>query len=363
MESATWRDLVDDVAAWDRLATEAVEPNPFLESWYLLPSLQAYDPQGHIRILRFDHGGKLAGILPVASQRRYYGKPIPHLSGWQHDNIFLGAPLVEAGREIEFWKALLGWSDRNAGMALFLHLSQMSLDGPLMSALETVLATQAREGALVRREERAILSSGMNAAEYRAAVFSSNKRKDLRRRSNRLAELGEVRFEWQDDASDIERWCAQFLTLEASGWKGEAGSAMVQDQAKRAVFTQSLTGAAERDRLLRLALLLNGEPVAMLSTFVTPPGAFGYKTAFDEDYSRFAPGILLEQEFMAVLDQQRFDWCDSCAATDHPVMNDIWRERRAIGKISIAIGGKLRRQLFKQLIRHERGQTALGVRQ
>jgi hypothetical protein len=42
------------------------------------------------------------------------------------------------------------------------------------------------------------------------------------------------------------------------------------------------------------------------------------------------------------------------------VVNDIWRERRAIGKLSIAIGGPLRRALFRQLVRYERGKTALG---
>ena len=31
---------------WDLLARQAAEPNPFLESWYLLPALRALDPDG-----------------------------------------------------------------------------------------------------------------------------------------------------------------------------------------------------------------------------------------------------------------------------------------------------------------------------
>jgi hypothetical protein len=46
-------------------------------------------------------------------------------------------------------------------------------------------------------------------------------------------------------------------------------------------------------------------------------------------------------------------WCDSCAASDHSVMNQIWNERRAIGSLSIAIGGMLRRATFEQLVRLE----------
>lgn len=360
LSAVSWRDLAGEIAAWDSLAASASEPNPFFESWYLLPSLEAYDPQDGLKVLRFEYEGMLAGVLPLIRQSRYYGKPVPHLANWLHDNTFLGTPLVAAGREVEFWHAALGWADRHAGSALFLHLSQMSLDGPLFAALQAVLGAQGRSGWIVQREDRAILSSSVGAEAYRATALSSNKRKDLRRRLNRLSELGEVRFVWQDDASDIEQWCDQFLALEMAGWKGKNGSAMGQDAAKRAVFTQGLAGAASRGRLLRLALHLEGKPVAMLSTFVAPPGGFGYKTAFDEEYGRYAPGVLLENEFLSVLDQQRLEWCDGCAAAEKSVINEIWRERRSIGKLSVAIGGPLRRQIFRQLVRYERGATALG---
>jgi Acetyltransferase (GNAT) domain len=359
--AADWRTMRSDIAAWDALSADATEPNPFFESWYLLPSLEAYDPHGAVRLLRFEHEGKLAGLMPITRRSDYYGKPMPHLANWLHDNTFLGAPLVMQGREVQFWHALLGWADRNAGAALFLHLNQCSLDGPIQLALDSVLTAQGRPGWIVRREDRAILSSPLGADEYRKAAFSADKRKDLRRRLARLGDLGDVRFVWNDDADGIEAWAEQYLALEASGWKGKAGSAMTQDPAKRAIFTQSLAEAARRGRLLRLALTLDGAPVAMLSTFVSPPGAFGYKTAFDERFSKFAPGILIENEFLAALDQGRFAWCDSCAAADHAVMNGVWRERRSIGKLSIAIGGGLRRLVFNQLAQFEKGKIAAGV--
>ncbi len=359
--AVSWRELASELAAWDDLVVHAAEPNPFFESWYLLPSLEAYDPQGAIRLLRFEHDGKLAGLMPLARRTDYYGKPLPHLANWLHDNIFLASPLVQQGCEVQFWHALLAWADENAGSALFLHLSQTSLDGPLQTALDAVLTTQDRPGWIVRREERAILSTTLGAEDYRKTVFSADKRKDLRRRLTRLSELGDVRFVWQDDDGQIESWCEQYLALEASGWKGAAGSAMAQDPAKRTIFTRSLVQAAKRGRLLRLALLLDGEPLAMLSTFLSSPGAFGYKTAFNENYGKFAPGILIENEFLSALDQKRFDWCDSCAAAGNSVMNAAWRERRSLGKVSIAIGGGLRRLVFNQLIHFEKGKVAAGV--
>ncbi|MBV1918776.1 MAG: GNAT family N-acetyltransferase [Sphingomonadaceae bacterium] len=355
-----WQDMASEIAAWDKLAGQAAEPNPFFESWYLLPSLEAFNPQGEIAILRFEQDGQLLGLMPLERRSRYYGKPLPNIGNWLHANSFLGTPLVASGAEVHFWHGLFDWADSHGQRALFLHLSELGLDGPLYAALEAVLSAQGRTGAIVKNEQRAILASPLDADSYRQATFSKQKRKDLRRRTNRLSDLGEIQFEWQHGLDGMSKWTDQFLALEASGWKGDAGSALAQDKAKSFLFRESLKGAAQRERLIRLALMLDDKPIAMLSTFLTPPGAFGYKTAFDENYARHAPGILLENEFLSALDHGRFEWCDSCAASDHPVMNDIWRERRSIGKVSIAIGGSIRRTVFNQLLRFEKGKKATG---
>ena len=91
----------------------------------------------------------------------------------------------------------------------------------------------------------------------------------------------------------------------------------------------------------------------MLATFLTPPGAYSYKTAFDEEYARFSPGVLLQRENLAVLDRPDIVWSDSCAAADHPMIDRIWREKRGVGRLSIAIGGILRRAAFSQFVRAE----------
>ena len=48
-----WRSMADDIAAWEALALCAAEPNPFFESWHLLPALTAFDPEADIVLLRF----------------------------------------------------------------------------------------------------------------------------------------------------------------------------------------------------------------------------------------------------------------------------------------------------------------------
>ncbi|MFM5916363.1 MAG: GNAT family N-acetyltransferase [Novosphingobium sp.] len=349
------------VLAWDGLSACAAEPNPFYESWYLLPALRAFDPEGRIKILRFAAGGDLAGLLPIQTSRRYYNWPVPHLSTWVHPNCFLGAPLVARGLEREFLRALLAWADANATGSLFLHLAQLPLSGPLYEALQTVLAEQNRHAALVHREERAMLASNLSPEAYFEASLSGKKRKELRRQFNRLAELGEVNLTRTQSEEHLPRWIEDFLALEHSGWKGTQGSALASHQSTTLLFKGALSGAASRGKLERLTLSLDNEPIAMLANFLTPPGAFSYKTAFDERYARFSPGVLVQRENLALLGNPAIEWCDSCASADHPMIDHIWRERRAIGRFSIAIGGKLRRTAFAQLAKAELRRNPTGI--
>lgn len=333
----------------------ASDPNPFFESWYLLPALRAFDAAGRIALLQVEARGSLAGLMPLGRPLSYYGKPIPHLSSWVHANCFLGSPLVAAGKKEQFWQALLDWADRHAGSGLFLHLAHLPAEGPVYRALTRTLADQRRPAAIVHREERAMLRSDLTAQAYFEQSLSGKKRKELRRQHNRLSEEGELQLERQTGCEGVEQWIAGFLALEAAGWKGKAGSAMASDARTARLFAEALSRAAARGRLERLSLSLDGRPIALLANFITPPGAFSYKTAFDERYARFSPGVLLQRENLALLDRRDIDWCDSCAAADHPMIDHIWRERRNILRVNIAIGGKARRALFGQIARAETG--------
>jgi CelD/BcsL family acetyltransferase involved in cellulose biosynthesis len=357
-----WRELDTsaEIARWDALAQWASEPNPFHESWYLLPALRAFDPEGEVTLLCLESGGQLAGILPVHRAPRYYGYPIPHLANWLHSNAFVGAPLVAQGFERAFWRELLAWCDARPGGALFLHLSQLPLEGPLHDALKQVLAEQGRQGTTVLCEERALLRSELAPEAYLEDSLSGKKRKELRRQHRRLAEEGELTVERSERADRLVEWTDEFLALEDAGWKGEQGSALASDPYTASLFRSALEGAAARGKLERLAIRLDGRPLAMLATFLAPPGAFAFKTAFDEQFARFSPGVLLQRENLALLDRADIAWTDSCAAMDHPMIDHFWRERRTVARHNIAIGGKARRLLFRALAARESGSKEIA---
>jgi len=362
LEARDWRLLERTwIARWDALAETAAEPNPFYESWYLLPSLRLFDPDGEVELLVLEAEGRLVGLLPLRRERRYYGHPLPHWRNWLHANMFLGSPLVAGGFEDLFWREVLAWCDRNTGAALFLHLAQMPGDGALAAALARALGDTRRAATTVMREERAMLDSSLTAEAYLEQSLGGKKRKELRRQQRRLGEEGELAIARSTDADGIEAWAEEFLALEESGWKGKAGSALACDFTTRVLFVEALEGAAQRGRLERLAVRLDGRPLAMLASFITPPGAFSYKTAFDETFARFSPGVLLQCENLALLERPGIAWTDSCAAADHPMIDHIWRERRAVSRHNLAIGGGARRLLFRALAARETGRDARGI--
>ena len=346
------------VAAWDALATSAVEPNAFCESWFLAPALRQFDPQGRVKIFTLWDGPILCGLIPVSVQTHYGRWPMPHVQNWLHHNAFLGTPLVRTGYEEAFWRAHLPIMDAAPGQSLFAHVNGLTAEGAVASALTTVALEQGRRCALVHQEQRALLERGLSPDAYYEAAVRSKKRKELRRQKNRLSEEGVLTFVRYAGDEGLDTWTDEFLVLEQRGWKGTNGSALGCASATRNLFVEILKGAAFAGKLERLELRLDDKPLAMLVNFHCAPGSFSFKTAFDEDYARFSPGVLLQIENLALLEQPHIQWCDSCAVEGHPMIDSLWTGRRAVGRYSIAIGGSGRRAVFGALLKAELARVA-----
>jgi len=338
---------------WAELTERASEPNPFFEPWFMQPSLDQFAQNNECSLLCVFSNDDLIGLMPIERSNNYYGNPVPHIRTWHHPNIFCCTPLIAAGFELAFWKALLSWCDRNPGRAMFMHLPQLTTDGPVHSALEMALDRPERGSAIVESVTRAKLDSDLGPAEYFAQAMSTKKRKELRRQKNRLAEHGKLIVERTSGHERLEPWIADYLALEAAGWKGNAGSALACAPGTNSFFASALIGAAKAGRLERLSLLLGRRPIAMLANFITPPGVFSFKTTFDEEFSRYSPGLMLQVENLELLKHTDVMWADSCAAEGHTMIERIWREKRRIISRNIAIGGTARRLLFAGLAAYE----------
>ena len=357
---AGWRVALSDaefLQQWDDLAGHACEPNVFCQRWYVEAALNAREAGNVVAIAIVRSKGELIGVMAIEKSGRYAGLPVPHISNWLNHNAFLGTPLVRRNHESVFWQALLQALDCGSGSGLFLHVNSMPQDGPVAKALEAVCAIQGRRYACVYSEERALLERGLSPAAYWQTHVRSKKRKELRRQHNRLAELGDLQFERSDGQENLTQWTAEFLHLERQGWKGQNGSALDCAEDTRQLFHSVLEGAAAAGQLELLTLRLDGVAIAMLVSFLAAPGAFSFKTTFAESYARYSPGVLLQMENLKLLERSDIEWCDSCAAQDHPMIDSLWAGRRRIGRWSVAIGGPVRRAAFSILVSAEQAKA------
>lgn len=340
------RDAIDPLLfEWTRLASEASEPNPYCEPWFLRAALRHLAPEKDIRLLEVRSGPFLIGLLPLAVARRYGRLPVRNVQNWMHHHSFLGTPLIRAGQEQRFWSAALTALDEENWASGFLHINGLVEGGPVHSGLAA--AATGRSCDVVHRCERALLESDLAPEPYYEATVRKKKRKELKRLRNRLAELGTVNVAALERRDQLDDWCDSFLALERSGWKGEEGSALASRTGTETFFREAVSGAFAAGRLDFLRLDLDGKPLAMLVNFVTPPGAFSFKIAFDEDYARFSPGVLIEIENLRILDRQEVAWMDSCAAENHPMINSLWGERRSLVRVTVPFARRRSRALFR----------------
>jgi CelD/BcsL family acetyltransferase involved in cellulose biosynthesis len=338
---AVLRPAVEAVEAlageWTALAASAAEPNAFAEHWFVAAALRSLPEGREIRLIEARRGGRLIGLLPFEIVRGYARLPVLVVQNWCHDHGFLGTPLVAAGEERAFWAAAIAALNAADLPANLLHLWRMTEGGPIERALG---------GAIVHRRIRAFLESDLTPAAYYEQAVRQKKRKELRRLRNRLADLGTVAARILDDRAELDAWCDAFLALEKAGWKGKEGTALACAPEGEAFFRQVVAASWQEGRLQFRRLDVDGRPVAMLVNFLCPPGSFSFKTAFDEGFAHYSPGVLLQIENLDILDRPGIDWMDSCAAQDHPMIDSLWTERRAIVRVTVPLKGWRRRAIW-----------------
>ena len=344
---------------WQALERDVAEPNSFAEWWFASASLRHLAPPGGVRLALVRRAGQLIGTALFHCEEQYGRARIPHVENWLHDNQFLGAPLVRRGEEEAFWRAILLMLDRAEWAPSFLHLWGMVEDSAVVRGLESAAGALGRACPRVHRRSRAAMASLLPPAEYLARNLSSKRRSELGRRRRRLAELGQLEIRSLDRAEEVDGWCDDFLHLERSGWKGAEGSALACSPVHAEFFREAITGAFSERRLHFVRMDLDERPIAMLTAFMAPPGAFGFKTAFDEGYARYSPGVLLQLDNLAELRRPGIEWIDSCSGEDQPTLNGLWSERREIVQLTVRLAGARRLIPFAAACALDRSAEAL----
>jgi hypothetical protein len=333
-EAAALRELVPE---WEALAADAAEPNPFYEHWMLLPALEAYGAGEGFRCVSVWEDGVLAALFPLRVERRYRGLPLRAARSWSHRNMLLcGTPLLRAKGgargAVSCVAALL-----KSGIAPVIEFDWVAAGGLFAGALAEAAAACGLPWLVTDAYARALLVRDRDPRPR----YNSNMKNNLRRTEMRLAQLGKLAAVRLACGDDVDKWTEDFMRLEASGWKGRAGSALGCREDDRRFVAATFGEAFRRGRLHITGLDLDGRALARHIMISAGEGSFTFKIAYDESHgAHCSPGMLAEVENVRqFVESSALRWIDSNTARENTSYGRVWKDRRVVQRIAVGTRG------------------------
>jgi CelD/BcsL family acetyltransferase involved in cellulose biosynthesis len=324
------------VSAWRALCERAIEPNGYyLPEWELAVNTSARDRAGAAALCAWGDTSRLIGLMPVVSLWRACKVPLPALVSADPYGT-LSTPPLDRDLVSEAAAGLLQQARRSGTHALILR--DMSLDGAAMKSFADALRRDGMQPIVLQSHVRACLDASRDADELLREALGPKKLKELRRQRNRLAEHGAISFDVASEPGTVAVALETLLKLEASGWKGERGTALGQHAGDAAFIRRATEALAETGQCEIMTLRAGDTPVASAIVLRHQDRAFYFKLGVDERFSKFSPGVQLTLDLTRHLcADPSVRLVDSTADADHPMINPIWRGRLAIGDVLIPL--------------------------
>ena len=321
--------------AWRDLSARALEANVFAEPDFILSALSHFARADRLRLLlvwRDESEEQLIGVVVLEFPRIAVGFGVARI--WQSDQAGLAALMLDREAADQALAAVLDWLVEARPRTIGLMLPTADASGATIAAVQALGLRRGAQSHQFGQKSRAILIAAGKLARGFEGALPKKRLKEWARQSRRLKERGEIGFRTASDAATIEK----FLALEARGWKGAQHTALGAD-AGLAAFTRSmLAGLAQQNRLAIHLLERDGEALAIGVVLRAGDRAFYWKTAYDEAYAEYSPGLQLTLELSRL--QQRdpaIAATDSCAIEGHPMIDRLWTARLALIDCVIAL--------------------------
>lgn len=341
--------LEKNVATWNRLVDSAIAKSVALEPNYLLPAIKHLaGPDVRVLAVELNCGGEslLVGLVPVV-EKPIYRLPFKSVGIWKHAQSFDATPLLHKDHAVGAWKAICE-TVLSSGYTLF-SLDTVSAAAPFDAVLQEVELSEGQFRFQRDSFDRAAFSPCSSSEAYVEQFVTKKTLSNTRRLMRSLEKLGEVTWETSTPESDYEFLAKRFLSIEASGWKGKKGTALASKPSTREFFLSMIEKSSRLGKVRFLTLLLDKKPIAMICNTQSDKFVYSYKTAFDESYAKYSPGIQVEIKNLENFHRDGIQASDTCCAPDNQAMNRIYGQRASFQNLVVSLKPGLARLSAKAL--------------
>lgn len=278
-------------ADWHLLLARHPQPRfyHFFEWWRAYLSALEPSPNSVHFLLFRDQDGPVV-IVPLKHQvLRLLGVPIRELGFPNHPHMPLQDALHRPGTNVH--ALLVQWfrhTSRKAGLLWDLvRLNGVMSDSPL--------AFDNANGFEKRTAQACANFDCTQSYEEIFRGFSKNLQASLRKARNRWARETSGRFLILTKPEQIAAQFKDFLRVEASGWKGAAGSgtAIALHADLTRFYEEVIATLAPQGNMRLYCLEVNSEIIAVNLCIVVHDTVYGLKMGYDEKWAKLSPGALL----------------------------------------------------------------------
>ena len=246
---------------------------------------------------------KLIAIFPFEQTcHRYFFLRLNSLSFSEHSHFGLKSVLVADEEDTQYLFNFLYKSLKN----------QKSIKWNLIY-LEQALDGTSTASCMVFDKKLSLQSVSNNCdvlpiqnQEEIATRLTKNFKNNLKKARKKLLKLDDVEYRTCTGKHNMGACFEQFLTVEASGWKGSAGksSAIKLNTNLCEFYKQVMTDFSELGQMEINILTVDETAIAVQYAIILANTVFLLKIGYDEQYSKVSPGnMLIEEKLNSYLDQ------------------------------------------------------------
>ena len=286
------QDLSPYAEQWNDLAFHAPQRLPMLSHAWVASYLEhRLSEEESWRCLLAFENTRLIGILPyVRSPHPTLGKITPILRTPRDDHTVSGDVLLSTENPSEVLSQLLGALRKHEPRQLGLNLQHLREGSLTIDAFKTSLPHTLT---ILRPVGRGSYLKTHGDLDIYTGNISKNFRASLRKSNNKFSKLDDISYKFITGDKATESSLTDFLELEASGWKGQGGTAIACNEDLADFYRALARRLAECGWLEWHFIYANDELLAAHFAIRMNRSLILPKIAYNEKYASCSPGNLL----------------------------------------------------------------------